>query len=80
MLTLDCVDIVKARIHLTQAVEISLLCNLPVQAANQCDAKRLAALDGKLRLLAAEVDRLDGQAATAAQAQVGTCLPAAHLG
>jgi hypothetical protein len=41
-----------------------------VQAASQCDAKRVAALDGKLRLLAAEVDRLDGQAATAAQAQV----------
>jgi hypothetical protein len=41
-----------------------------VQAASKCDAKRVAALDGKLRLLAAEVDRLDGQAATAAQAQV----------
>jgi hypothetical protein len=43
---------------------------MPLQAASQCDAKLLSALDGKLRLLAAEVDRLDGQAAIAAQAQV----------
>jgi hypothetical protein len=47
-----------------------------VQAASTCDVKRVAAVDGKLRLLAAEVDRLDGQAATAAlqllEAQVWT--------
>jgi hypothetical protein len=41
-----------------------------VQAATQVGGKRLAVLEGKLRLLAAEVDRMDGQAAAAAQAQV----------
>lgn len=41
-----------------------------LQAAAHGASRRLPALDSKVQLLAAEVDRLDGQAATAVQALV----------
>ncbi|WIA34695.1 hypothetical protein OEZ86_013008 [Tetradesmus obliquus] len=52
-----------------QATQRELECVKEEQAASQCDAGRVAALDSKLRLLAAEVDRLHEQAEAAAQAR-----------